>query len=71
LIIKQIDGGLLTINQALSMVNRPGIGPAGDVLRLHGQPLNAEQVNPTSAIPATGVAPTIAELHALLTGDTR
>lgn len=59
LIIKQVDGGLLTINQALQLVNRPGIGPAGDVLRLHGQPLNpevgvAESVNPTSAVPAIG-----------------
>lgn len=74
LIIQQIDGGLLTINQALSLVNRPGIGPAGDVLRLHGAPLNpevAEQVSPTSAIPATGATPTPADLHALLTGETR
>lgn len=74
LIITQIDGGLLTINQALVMVNRPGIGPNGDVLRLHGQPLNpdaGEPVSPTSAIPATGAAPTEAELRHLLTGETR
>lgn len=74
LIIQQIDGGLLTINQALSLVNRPGIGPAGDVLRLHGVALNptpGEQVSPTSAIPATGAAPTNAELHELLTGEPR
>jgi HK97 family phage portal protein len=71
LIIQQIDGGLLTINQALALVNRPGIGPAGDVLRLHGEPLNPEQVNPTSAIPATGTDPTTAELRALLTGEAR
>lgn len=74
LIIQQVDGGLLTINQALTMVNRPGIGPEGDVLRLHGQPLNpevAEQVSPTSAIPATGTAPTTNDLHALLTGEPR
>jgi len=69
LIIQQIDGALLTINQALALVNRPGIGPAGDVLRLHGEPLNpgvGEQVSPTSAIPATGATPTTAELRALL-----
>jgi HK97 family phage portal protein len=74
LIIQQIDGGLLTINQALALVNRSGIGPSGDVLRLHGVALNpdaGEQVSPTSAIPATGVAPTTAELHELLTGETR
>lgn len=74
LIITQIDGGLMTINQGLSAVNRPGIGPEGDVLRLHGVALNpttAEQVSPTSAIPATGATPTSAELHELLTGDTR
>lgn len=71
LIIKQIDGGLMTINQGLAMVNRPGIGPEGDVTRVHGQPLNpveAEQVNPTSAVPAPGSAPTTAELRALLAG---
>lgn len=75
LLIKQVDGGLMTINQALQAVNRPGIGPAGDVLRLHGVALNpevgAEQVNPTSAIPATGTMPTTAELHELLTGESR
>jgi HK97 family phage portal protein len=75
LIIKQIDGGLLTINQALALVNRPGIGPTGDVLRLHGVALNpdvaTEQVNPTSAIPGTGAVPSNAELARLLTGDTR
>jgi hypothetical protein len=74
LIIQQIDGGLLTINQALKLMNRPGIGPVGDVLRLHGVALNpevAEQVSPTSAVPATGTTPTNAELHALLTGDPR
>jgi HK97 family phage portal protein len=68
LIIQQIDGGLLTINQALKLVNRPGIGPAGDVLRLHGQPLTeqSEPVSPTSAIPATGALPTSAQLRALM-----
>jgi hypothetical protein len=52
------------------MVNRPGIGPAGDVLRLHGVELGVEQPIPTSAIPATGAAayglPTIAQLRELL-----
>jgi HK97 family phage portal protein len=71
LIIQQIDGGLLTINQALQLVNRPGIGPAGDVLRLHGVPIDGEQVSPTSAIPASGAVPTSDELRALLTGETR
>jgi len=75
LIIQQVDGGLMTINQALAKVNRPGIGPSGDVLRLHDVALNpevaAEQVNPTSAIPATGATPTNAELHELLTGEPR
>lgn len=73
LIIQQIDGGLLTINQALEKVNRPGIGPAGDVLRLHGTPLNpevGESVNPTSAIPATGTEPSPAQLRQLLSGGT-
>jgi HK97 family phage portal protein len=65
LIIQQVDGGLLTINQALSMVNRPGIGPAGDVLRLRGVALN-----PTTT-PATEAAPTTTGLARLLTGDTR
>lgn len=74
LIIKQVDGALLTINQALAMVNRPGIGPAGDVLRLHGEPINpdvaatAEQVSPTSAVPAGGAVPSNAELARLLSG---
>jgi HK97 family phage portal protein len=73
LIVKQIDGGLLTINQALAMMNRPSIGPEGDVLRLHGQALNptGDQVSPTSAIPATGTEPTPAALRELLTGDPR
>jgi HK97 family phage portal protein len=75
LIIKQVDGGLMTINQGLALMNRPGIGPEGDVTRVHGQALNptdgAEQVNPTSAVPATGVPPTTDELRALLTGQTR
>lgn len=70
LIIQQVDGGLLTINQALALVNRPGIGPAGDVTRLHGvaiNPATGEQVSPTSAIPATGTAvPTNAELAELM-----
>lgn len=69
LIIQQIDGGLLTINQALTLVNRPGIGPEGDVLRLHGEPLNpsaGEQVTPTSAIPAAGALPTAAQLRELM-----
>lgn len=65
LIIVQVDGGLLTINQALSMLNRPGIGPAGDVLRLHGVPLTDEQVSPTSAIPATGGADVAALMEAI------
>lgn len=59
LIISQINGGLLTINQALAMLNRPGIGPAGDITRVNGMPLagtGAEQVSPTSAIPATAGA---------------
>jgi HK97 family phage portal protein len=74
LIIKQVDGGLLTINQALALVNQPSIGPAGDVLRLHGEPLNpevGEPVSPTSAIPAPDVAPTNAQLHEMLMGDSR
>jgi HK97 family phage portal protein len=73
LILQQIDGGLMTINQGLAMVNRPGIGPEGDVTRVHGQPLNdpGEQVSPTSAVPAAGTAPTTAELRALLTGAAR
>ena len=74
LIIKQVDGGLMTVNQALQQVNRPGIGPAGDVLRLHGQALNpevGEQVSPTSAIPATGTTPTSDELRSMLTGVAR
>jgi HK97 family phage portal protein len=74
LIIQQIDGGLLTINQALSLVNRPGIGETGDVTRLHGVPLNpppGEQVSPTSAIPAAGAVPSNDELARLLTGDSR
>jgi HK97 family phage portal protein len=79
LLITQIDGGLLTINQALELVNRPGIGPAGDVLRLHGQPVNpeaAEPVSPTSAVPAIGATayglPTAAELARMFTeGVTR
>lgn len=69
LIIQQVEGGLMTINQALKAVNRPGIGPAGDVLRLHGEPLNpevAEPVSPTSAIPATNAVPTAAQLRALM-----
>jgi HK97 family phage portal protein len=70
LIIQQIDGGLMTVNQGLAEVNRPGIGPAGDVLYLHGQALNpeaaAEQVNPTSAIPATNALPTSAQLRELM-----
>lgn len=50
LIIQQVDGGLLTINQALELVNRPGIGATGDVLRLHGEPLGivVKPVNPTT-----------------------
>lgn len=61
LIVAQIDGALLTINQGLAMLNRPGIGPDGDVMRLHGQPLAGqsladEQVSPTSAIPASAGA---------------
>jgi HK97 family phage portal protein len=65
LLITQVDGGLLTINQALAMLNRPGIGPAGDVLRLHGQPLNDEQVSPTSAIPANAGADVAALMEAI------
>jgi HK97 family phage portal protein len=71
LIIAQIDGGLLTINQALELVNRPGIGPTGDVLRLHGTELGPEQVSPASAVPAVGAAasyglPTADELRRML-----
>jgi HK97 family phage portal protein len=65
LIVLQVDGGLLTINQALQMLNRPGIGPAGDVLRLHGQPLNGEQVNPVSSIPAEPGADVAALMEAV------
>lgn len=65
LIILQVDGGLLTINQALEMLNRPGIGPAGDVLRLHGMPLTAEDVSPTSAIPANPGADVAALMEAI------
>lgn len=58
LIVSQIDAGLLTINQALAMLNRPGIGPDGDVTRVAGVPLGmaGEQVSPTSAIPANSGA---------------
>lgn len=73
LIIQQVDGALLTINQALAKMNRPGIGPAGDVLRLHGIAINpevaaAEQVSPTSGIPAPGAhgLPTSAQLAEML-----
>lgn len=66
LIIAQIDGGLLTINQALALMNRPGIGPAGDVTRLHGVSITDEAVSPTSAVPATGATPTTDELRKLL-----
>lgn len=74
LIIAQINGGLLTINQALKKLNRPGIGPEGDVTRINGVPVNptgGEQVNPTSGIPATGEGITVDALRALLTGEAR
>lgn len=73
LIASQIQAGLLTINQALAKLNRPGIGPEGDVTRINGVPINptTETVNPTSAIPAPGVAPTTDQLRALLEGNAR
>lgn len=68
LIASQIEAGLLTINQALEMLNRPGIGPDGDITRVNGMLLTGpagEQVSPTSAIPATAGADTAAFYSAL------
>lgn len=59
LIITQIAGALLTINQGLAMLNRPGIGPAGDTMRLAGVPITGQ------AEAASGV-PTDAELRKLM-----
>jgi HK97 family phage portal protein len=41
LLISEVDGGLLTINEARSIRNLPPV-PGGDILRLRGQPINAE-----------------------------
>lgn len=51
LIISQIDGGLLTINQALALMNRPGVGADGDVLRIHGFPISSQPGKATPIAP--------------------
>lgn len=56
LINAKIDGGLMTINEGRRALGLPGIGPDGDVLRLHGQPVGAlpaaDASAPTSSPPA-------------------
>jgi HK97 family phage portal protein len=51
LLIAQIDGGLLTINQALALINRPGVGPDGDVLRIKGIPISSQPGKATPIAP--------------------
>lgn len=40
LLLEQIEGGLITINEARAVRNLPPV-PGGDILRIHGQPLSA------------------------------
>jgi HK97 family phage portal protein len=46
LLLEQIEGGLITINEARAVRNLPPV-PGGDILRVHGQPLSAEVLAPT------------------------
>lgn len=46
LLLEQIEGGLITINEARAVRNLPPV-PGGEILRVHGQPLSAEVLTPT------------------------
>lgn len=46
LLLEQIEGGLITINEARAVRNLPPV-PGGEILRVHGQPLSAAVLAPT------------------------
>lgn len=57
LINAKVDGGLMTLNEGRKALGLAGIGPAGDILRLHGVEIGSTQTDPASTdTPAT--APT-------------
>ncbi len=81
LLITQVDGGLLTINQALAILNRPGVGPDGDILRIKGIPISSQPgkatpietpnpaEEPDAPMPTSAVPATGAAAYGLPTAD--